>query len=183
MKLMGLAVARPVYLAYTGTKALCRRYPWQAVALVGIGVGLTLMASVPSSRWQRIRSAAWGFLQPALQFFAEAVMLEAAARVQFESLTAPKPAWPDVVAARGETRALTRKCLYELARSQDRAPTAADLKTRLDLSTPYPKSALQVTRRLRSAPCFIEVYQGRYQLGRALERRSVVVDGDPQLGG
>jgi predicted nucleic acid-binding protein len=178
MRLMGLAVAGPIYLAYTGTKALGRRYDWQLVGLVSLGIGLALIAYVPVTRWRRIRASAWRVLEPALLFFAEALAVEATARAQFQSLTSPKPAWSDVVAEIGATRALTRKCLYELARCQDSAPTAADLKERLDMSIPYPRSVQQVTRRLRSTACFVEVYRGRYQLGRPITRRTVVVDSD-----
>ena len=110
----GLAVAGPIYLAYNSTRALCRRYPWQAVALVFLCIGLALTAYVPASRWQRIGQARGGFSSRPFCFPVEAVALEGTARAQFESLTAPKPALPDVVAEIGETRALTRKCLYEL---------------------------------------------------------------------
>lgn len=65
---------------------------------------------------------------------------------------------------------LRRACLHGVARARSGHVSAEELSQQLYLPS-VPRGEAKVREVLRGEPAFVEVYRGRFQLGRALVRR------------
>lgn len=81
----------------------------------------------------------------------------------FDNGLPPVPSWHTLEATTGHESVIGRAALHTLARERTTHLSARELTTKL----PHPLSCTEITLRrvLRSAPCFTEVYRGRWQIG------------------
>jgi hypothetical protein len=138
-----------------------------AALAVGAGLGIRLL---PEGRRQSVGNAVMhvGRLIAALSYE------HSAALDRLRNAEPTLPTWEDLAAVRLPEQVLVRACLHTLARSRWSDRSAAELCEQLPL-IPVPQGEAKVRALLRSTPCCLEVYRGRWQLGEALVRQPIEV--------
>jgi len=152
---------------------LTRTFPTWARLLIGgllaagVGVGIRLL---PEERRQSVGTAVMhvGRVVAALTY-EHSVALD-----RLRNAEPTLPTWEDLTTQRLPEQVLARACLHTLARSRWSDRSAAEVAEQLPL-LPVTQGEAKVREVLRSTPCCVEVYRGRWQLGEALARQPIDV--------
>lgn len=134
-------------------------------AVFGAAIGYG--AATPEAR-RKVLKTLGATLSVLVSLVAEIGGSFAAARAEFERFAPPSPASEEVASHRGRDAALARACLRTLAESPESNLSAAELSRRLGSHRAYPTGETKVRAALRAWPCFVEPYQGRFQVGATI---------------
>lgn len=154
--------------AIHGVRVLVDTVPWPVLLLAAAAALLAYRYMVPGETKQRITNSVKDGTRDALTLLGSIAMEAVDAKEKFDQLAAPSCDLQELVRVRGVDAALTRGCMYQLARQRQSHVSAAELQALLDSLTGSTNGEQEVRATLRTQACFTEVYQGRFQLGRSL---------------
>jgi predicted nucleic acid-binding protein len=163
LQLSSLAVVGIGKGAVAGFRALarCLPWPWFVTAVAACGLSAYWMASDATGQ---LGSRAGRFLLGALDLMTAIYSLHNEAEREFSKLAAPRPQWDEIRANLTGDQQLQRRCLYDLARAPGTDLSAAELYDALSIRA----AEQRIRATMRAGDGFVQVYAGRFQVGRAL---------------
>ncbi|WP_416903524.1 PIN domain-containing protein [Micromonospora echinospora] len=160
--LLGLAAEG----VFHGVTAAARRVPWPWLVIGALATaGAVRYAVTPETR-ARVQAALGAGLSTTAATVAEILAQRDAARRQFETLQPTQPGGDEIIGNHDSSAALTRMCLYRLARCPQRDLSARELTDALRRTDGVATSETKVRSMLRENAAFVELSRGRFQLGR-----------------
>lgn len=157
---------------YEGLRAVSKLVPWPILlAMVVAGVyGYSRFTSPETKR--KVGDGVKMTSKFAFEALGDLSITFVQAKSTFEQLPTPSSS-PDHLHDDALTpeAMLTRACIYHLARNSRSNMSAAELSSTLRTRLSVPCGEKQVRATLREHVCFVEVYRGRFQVGRSLVPR------------
>lgn len=125
---------------------------------------------VPTETKEKIASGVMAASRVAFEIVGDLCMNFGEAQAQFKELAAPSCDPASFGEALTAEAALTRACLFHLARQPRSHVSASELREFFRYRINFPSGEQKVRTALRRNPCFVEVYRGRFQVGCSLAR-------------
>ncbi len=169
---------------YEGLRALAKHVPWPILlGMVAAGAYCYSRFASPETK-QKVVDGVKMTSKFAFEALGELSVTYIQAESTFEQLPTPSSS-PHRIHGDALTpeAMLTRSCIYHLARYSQSNMSAAELSSTLRNRLSLPCGEQKVRATLREHACFVEVYRGRFQVGRSLVRRAVANSNDDAPGG
>ena len=144
------------------------RWLYSRSRLAFISAGVTaagVMLFTPAESYRK----AWAFSKDVVSRIGDdIVMPQLQATDRIRSALPPFPEWNDLVQGTGRDAALTRACLYRLARCRKAPLHAGELANELPMLG-IGQAASRVGKMLWGNPCFFQPHPKQWQVGRPIE--------------
>ncbi|MFG1745781.1 PIN domain-containing protein [Micromonospora chalcea] len=160
--LLGLATSG----LFRGVAAAARRVPWPWLVVGALATAGTIRHFIAPETRTKVQAALGTGVSTAAVTVAEVLTQRDAARKQFETLQPNQSSRDEITGHRGPSAALTRACLYRLARSPHSDQSARDLAALLRHTDGVTSGEGKVRATLREQATFAETRRGRFQVGR-----------------
>lgn len=163
--------------AYETIRSLLRVIPWQYVAIAVVAGAAAFHVLVPPERKAAILAGTKIVLREGWELLQVIVMNYVEAKARIDAM-APTTLLGELSVGLSSQAALERACIHDLARCRAGNQSAKELSDALWIEAPHGETKVRAT--LRGGSAFDQVYQGRFQVGRALVRQAAPIESSAQ---